>query len=202
MILLRLLNIPTQIPDCDPRSLAFLDLFISSGTTICSTMAFPPLGNSDHIVVSVPINFPIESKRDALFHRIAYDYCCAHWVCLCIHLRDVSWKDIFKLGASAVASEFCEWVQVIIDVYIHHRKYQVNPHSAPWFSAVFSVVITHRNHFFRLYQQNKSPESKVKFKQTSNLCKRVLETAKLAYATKTRVHYFPEIWLSGLLANC
>ena len=202
MILLRLLNIPTQIPDCDPRSHAFLDLFISSGTTICSTMAFRPLGNSDHIIVSVPIDFPIESKRDALFHRIAYDYRCAHWVCLCIHLRDVSWKEIFKLGASAVASEFCEWVQVIIDVYIHHGKYQVKPHSSSWFSAVFSAVITHRNHFFRLYQQNKSPESKVKSKQTSNLCKRVLETARLAYATKTRVHYSPEIWLSGLLANC
>ena len=27
--------------------------------------------------------------------------------------------DIFKLGASAAASEFCEWVQVGIDVYIY-----------------------------------------------------------------------------------
>ena len=28
-----------------------------------------------------------------------------------------------KLGASAAASEFCEWVQVGTDVYIPHRKY-------------------------------------------------------------------------------
>ena len=34
------------------------------------------------------------------------------------HLRDVPWEDIFKLGASAAASEFCEWIQVGIDVYI------------------------------------------------------------------------------------
>ena len=39
------------------------------------------------------------------------------------HLRDVPWEDAFKLGASAAASEFCEWVQVGIDVYIPHRKY-------------------------------------------------------------------------------
>ena len=36
-----------------------------------------------------------------------------------------------------------------------------------------------------MYQQNKSSESKVKFKEVSNYCKRVLEAAKLAYATKT-----------------
>ena len=37
-----------------------------------------------------------------------------------------------------------------------------------------------------MYQQNKSSESKVKFKQASNRCKRVLEAAKLAYANKTK----------------
>ena len=49
-----------------------------------------------------------------------------------------------------------ESVQAGIDVYIPHRKYQVKPHSSPWFSA-------------------------------GNRCKRVLEAAKLAYTTKTKV---------------
>ena len=39
--------------------------------------------------------------------------------------------------------------------------------------------------FFRLYQQNKSSESKVKFRQASNCCKRFLQAAKLAYTSKT-----------------
>ena len=99
-------------------------------------------------------------------------------------MRDVPWEDIFKLGASA-ASEFCEWVQVGIDVYIPHRKYQVKPHSSPWFSAACAAAIVHRNHFFRLYQREKS-DSKVKFRQSSNCCKRVLEAAKLAYVTRTK----------------
>ena len=101
-------------------------------------------------------------------------------------MRDVPWEDIFKLSASAAASEFCEWVQVGIDVYIPHRKYQVKPHSSPWFSAACAAAIVHRNQFFCLYQQNKSSESKVKFRQASNRCKRVLEAAKLAYATKKK----------------
>ena len=75
-------------------------------------MAFPPLRNSDHVVVSVSIDFPINSKPDPLFQCIAYDYSHADSDGQHDHLRDVPWEAIFKLSASAVASEFCEWVQV------------------------------------------------------------------------------------------
>ena len=44
--LTRMVNYPTQIPDCDSQNLAFLDLFISFDAIICSTMAFPLFGNS------------------------------------------------------------------------------------------------------------------------------------------------------------
>ena len=37
-----------------------------------------------------------------------------------------------------------------------------------------------------MHQQNKSSESKVKFRQAGNHCKRVLEATKLAYASKTK----------------
>ena len=114
-------NFPTRIPDSDSHSPALLDLLLPSDASICSTMAFPPLGNSDHVVGS-------SDHRDAPFHCIAYDYYCADWDGLRDYLRDVPWEDIFKVGASATASEFCEWVQVGIDVYIPHRKDQVKPH--------------------------------------------------------------------------
>ena len=99
-------------------------------------------------------------------------------------LRDVLLEDIFKLSAST--SEFCESVQVGIDVYILNCKYQVKPHSPPSFSAACAAGIVQRNHFLCLHQQNKSSESKIKFRQASNHCKRVLNAAKLAYATKTK----------------
>ena len=184
--LTQIVKFPTRIPGCDSHSPALLDLFLSPDGSICSTMAFPPLGNSDHVVVSVSIDFPINSKQNTPFHRVAYDYSCADWDGLCDHLRGVPWEDIFKLSASAAASEFSEWVQVGIDVYTPHRKYQVKPHSSPWFSAACAAAIVLRNHFLCLYQQNKSSESKAKLRQASNRCKRVLEAAKLAYATKTK----------------
>ena len=117
-----MVNFPTWIPDCDSHSPALLDLFLSSDTSICSTMAFSPLGNSDHIAVSVSIDFPSNSQWDDLLHRTAYDYSHADLGCFRDHLRDVPWEDIFKLGASVAASEFCEWVHVGVDVYIPHRK--------------------------------------------------------------------------------
>ena len=50
---------------------------LSSDASICSTIAFLPLGNSDHVVVSVSIDFPINLKQDAPFHCVAYNYSCA-----------------------------------------------------------------------------------------------------------------------------
>ena len=84
-----MVNFPARIPGCDSLSPALLDLFLCSDASICSTMAFPPLGNSDHVVVSVSIDFSSNSQRDAPFHRKSYDYSCADWDGLRDDLRDV-----------------------------------------------------------------------------------------------------------------
>ena len=186
-----MVNFPTRIPDCDSNSPALLDLFISSDISIFSTMVFPPLENSDHI--SVSIGFPSNSQQGAPFYRIAYDY--SHSDCdgLCDHLRDVPWEDIFNLSASAAASQFCEWVQVGIDVYIPYREYKVKLQLTPWFSVASAVAIVHRKHFFCLYQKDKSSDSKVKFRQARNCCKKVPEGAKRAFPSKTKhVLHFKE----------
>ena len=55
--LTQMVNFLTQIPDCDSHSPPLLDFFLSSDASIRSTMAFSPLGNSDHVVVSISIDF-------------------------------------------------------------------------------------------------------------------------------------------------
>ena len=93
----QIVNFPTRIPDCDSHGPALLDLFLSSDTSICSTMAFPPLGNSGYVFVSVSIDFSINSKQDALV------------------LRDVPWEDILNFSAFPTTNEFCQWVQLRIN---------------------------------------------------------------------------------------
>ena len=77
--LTQMINFPTWITDCDSHSPAFLDLFISSDTSICPKMAFPPFGKSDHLVVSASINFPSYSQWTSPFHCTAYDYSHVDW---------------------------------------------------------------------------------------------------------------------------
>ena len=60
--LTQMVNFPIWIPDFDYHSPALLDFFLSSDSSICSTMAFPPLGISDHVVVSVSIDFSSNSQ--------------------------------------------------------------------------------------------------------------------------------------------
>ena len=66
--LTQMVNFPTQFPDCDSQTPALLDFFLSSDSSISSTMAFPQLGNSDHVVVSFSIGSPLNSQQDAPFH--------------------------------------------------------------------------------------------------------------------------------------
>ena len=62
----------------------------SISNNLTQIVNFPtPVGNSDHVVVSVSIDFPINSKQDTPFHRVAYDYSRADWDGLRDHLRDV-----------------------------------------------------------------------------------------------------------------
>ena len=65
-----------------------LSIFFSSDASICS-MVFTPLINSDHVVVSVPMDFPSNSEVDSAFHRIAHDYSRADWDGLSDHSRYV-----------------------------------------------------------------------------------------------------------------
>ena len=101
-----MVNFCTQIPDCNSHSPAYLDFFLSSDVCICSAKALPPLGNSDHVVVSVSIDFLSYSQQNSLFHCIAYGYSCGDWDGLCNHFRDLSWEDNSKLVLLLVPVNF------------------------------------------------------------------------------------------------
>ena len=150
-----IVNFPAQIPDHNSHSLAFFAHFLTSDTSICSAVAFLSLGSSDHVVVSVSINFLSNLKRDTSLRCVTYDFSCADWDNHHDHLRDALWEDIFKLGASVAASEFCKWVHVEIHVYIPHRKHKAKSLSSSCLSAACAAATTHKNLFFCLQKQSK-----------------------------------------------
>ena len=84
-----MVNILIRIPDCDSHSPVHLDSFIFSDPSTCSTVALTSLGNSDHVIDSVSIDFPSNSKWDATFHRTAHDYSRADRDGLRYHFRSI-----------------------------------------------------------------------------------------------------------------
>ena len=116
-----MVNFPTEQPGCN---CSFGCVFIFSPQYLFYS-GFPSLlGNSGHIDISIYFDFPSNKERGFPFSL--HNLCsCADWDHLHDDLRDVLWEDVYKLGVCTAGTEFCEWVQVGIDVYIPHRKYQV-----------------------------------------------------------------------------
>ena len=144
--LTQMVNFPTWISDCDSQSPALMDFFF-----LMLEFVLQWLSLHWKILIILLSQFPLtfHHTHNGVTHFTALLMTILMLIgMVCDHLSDFPWEDIFKLGASAAVSGFCEWVQVGIDVYIPNRKYQVKPHSSPWFSAACAAAIVHRNHFF------------------------------------------------------
>ena len=141
-------------------------------------MTYPSLRNSDQVVVSIFIEFPPNSKGGARFlvSRMVFVII---WE---MFYGRISLNSVFPL----VVASFV-WCSCGTDIYIsliaNIRSSLTHLHGfqllvlLPW-----SIEIT----FFLLYQQNESYESKVKFRQAGNRCKRILEATKVAYVVKAK----------------
>ena len=123
------------------------------------------------------MKFVVKSKNEHHYHHSVCSYSKTDW--------DLPWLDIFKHDATYAAMEITEWVEIGIDCYIPHRKFQLKPHSpSPWFTPC-ATAIAHRNHYFHHYHWNATPENKKLFYDSHNHCKRVLKDARSNYAETT-----------------
>ena len=158
---------------------------VSSNTNqipiIFFAVVFTPLKNFGHIVFSVSIDFPSNSNEKAPFRCTALGYSYADWDSLWNYLRDVPWEDVFKLGGPS--AKFCEWIQFRSDI---DCRYKVKPHTSVWFSAAFAATMVQKSHFLYFPQHNKSSAFKVKFRQSSNCCKKVSEVTNLVLQIKQK----------------
>ena len=96
------------------------------------------------MVVSGDVKFVVESTNEHPYHRNVYSYRQADWDGVRDHLRDVPCLDIFKHDATFAATEISEWVEIGIDCYIPHRKFQLKPQFPQWFTPC-AAAIAHRN---------------------------------------------------------
>ena len=180
--LTQMVDFITRIPDRRDQLPATLDLFLSSDPSICNFSSSSPLGSSDHVLISIKVSLNSACVKDPPIHRTLFSYENCGWDAFRDFLRDVPWDNVFELAVDNCAYEVSSWIQAGIDAFVPSRKYQVKPHSSPWFSPACAAVISHRNHYFHLYRRDPSNNNKRLFTTARNHCKRVLSNAKLEYA--------------------
>ena len=75
----QIIPFPTRVPDTANHFPSLLDLFLTSVPEFCTPTRLPPLGSSDHCVVSVSIDMPSKCSSEVHFHRTSYCYAQADW---------------------------------------------------------------------------------------------------------------------------
>ena len=135
---------PARFFDCYSYSRTFLDLFLSFNLVFFFCSCFPPIGKFGLLLPQFPSTFRQTQKW---MPKSGRPFFIAQLMIVLVligtifdHLRNIPSEVIFKLDASTAAAEFCEWVQVVIDVHISHRKYYVKPYSSPWLSAALIEI--------------------------------------------------------------
>jgi len=87
-------DFPTRFPDNDAHFPSLLDLYLISDPGSCKASREPPLGNSDHAVVSITLQLKSCQATDHPIHQTSYNYQLADWDSFHNFLRDASWPEI------------------------------------------------------------------------------------------------------------
>ena len=140
-------------------------------------------------LISLSSSLSNTSGHESPYHRTSYNYHQADWDSFRDFLRDDPWDNIFSLSADDSVFEVNSWLQAGMDAFISWQRFQVKPHSSPWFSPACAAAISHRNYYFHLYHRNCSPDNKRLFNVARNRCKKVLNDTKTRYseAIKSRI---------------
>ena len=130
------------------------------------------------------------TRTASTYYRTSYNYLNGDWDSFHDFHRDAPLDNFFSLSADNCEAEITKWIQSGIESFVPHRRFQVKPHSSPWFSAACAAAISHRNHFFRQYCRNTTPENKRLFSTARNRCRKVLDDAKAAYSAFVEKSHF------------
>ena len=181
----QIVSSPTRVPDRVGDSGYLLDLFLTTNPDYFSHKVSPPLGTSDHCVVTVTGKH-ISSTPSVPFHRTVYRFSKADWCGFRNFLSQVAVNVIGCNDVHTAAQELSEWLQIGMKAYIPHRTYQMKPHSQPWFSPECAAAICQRDHFFHQYKRNNSADNLEVYRAARRHCKETLHQAKSSYASYVR----------------
>ena len=122
--------------------------FIYSVASIFYTVAFPPLGSSNHFIVSVFIDSTSIWKGNALFIVQFMTILVLIGTVVVIIWEMFSGRISFSLTLLLLVLSFVSGSSLELMCISSHPKYQVQLHWSSWFSATCAAAIARGSHFF------------------------------------------------------
>ena len=151
---------PTRIPDNNLQSPSPspLDLFLTSHPTFYTPTTHPPLGKSDHNLISVASSFALNPPSNSSNRRL-WHFSSARWDHLCDFLFSFPWNDyVFRsVDPSDCASRLSEVVYAGMEAFVPFSFPKSSSNSKPWFDKACSEAIRLRNCAHRQWKDNPCP---------------------------------------------
>merc|ERR1711911_229190 len=172
---------PTRVPDRHGDRANILDLFFTSNPPNYTYSIQPPLGSSDHNLVSVSCSFahppPLPPTQRRLWH---FDD--TQRAELSSYFLDFPWGDYcFRSGdPDRVAPLITEVIVSGMEAYIPYSTKTFSP-SKPWFDRACSQAVEAREKAFRSYQSSPSNLTRTAFISDRNRCKLQIRKAKASF---------------------
>ena len=182
----QLVQFPTRIPDRPGDLPNILDLFLSSNSVPYTVKNLPPLGNSDHHLISV--SSPFISNRSLerpppLERRRLWHFRAANWADLRTHFFDFPWNAYCfrdEFGPSERAERVTEVILEAMEGYIPYSYPSTKPNK-PWFNSTCSRAINDRNNALKAHLRFQTNESHANYISLRNHAKATLRLAKNSF---------------------
>ena len=169
---------PTRIPDRDGDFASLLDLFLTTNPEIHTVTVRPPLGSSDHKLVSTSSKLPVIATEAPKPRRV-WHYKSAQWEDLKEHFRTFPWIEVCfgTDDPSVCAGEVSEVILTSMEAYIPFSK-KCPSNGKAWFNQGCKEAVASKNRAYRQWRTNPNAANRNNFVRTRNHCKQTIDASK------------------------
>lgn len=176
--LTQLVDEPTRIPDRQGDFASLLDLFLTSNPDLYTVTVQPPLGSSDHNLISATCELAIKTQEPQLPRKV-WHYKSAKWRNLREFYLHFPWIDVcFKnRNTSESADEITQVILAGMEAFIPSSIKRPSKNK-PWFDKSCSRAVNSKNAAYREWRRNPTVENRNTFIIFRNLCKQTVDECK------------------------
>ena len=181
----QLVQHPTRIPDRLGDTPNILDLFLTSNPSAYAVELFPPLGSSDHRLISASCPISPVPPQDPPKKRCLWHFASAQWDNLRSYYADFPWNDycFHDRDASRCAERITEVIVSGMETFIPH-SFSSPKSNKPWFNSACSRAIHDKDEAHNRYRNLPSDENHRLFISARNHAKSVLRCTRSSFINK------------------